>query len=69
VEAGKTIMSVAFITMGKFAPVGDGIIVAGGGGAPQMKQEEVKPRIHVKTVSYKKKGQDDDPIIIVKEVS
>jgi len=59
-------MSVAFVTGGKFVPAGDGVV---GGGAPAMKQEAVKPQINIKKVSYKKKGTDDTPIIIVKEVS
>jgi hypothetical protein len=39
-----------------------------GGGAPAMPQEEVKPQIRVKSVDYKLKGKDEEPIIIIKEI-
>lgn len=61
-------MSVAFVTGGKFLPR-TARAVAGGGGAPAMPQEEVKPKITIKNVEYKKKGRDDVPIIIIKEVT
>lgn len=40
-----------------------------GGGAPAMPQEKVKPKITIKNVEYKKKGRDDVPVIIIKEVT
>ncbi len=57
--------SIGMVTMGMF----DGpSCVEGGGGAPAMPQEEVKPRILIKNVDYKKKATDDIPVIIIKEV-
>ena len=59
--------SIGLVTMGMFD--GPSCLPEGGGGAPQMPQEEVKPTILVKNVVYKKKETDDVPIIIIKEVT
>ncbi len=56
-------MSVAFITMGKFAPAGG--LGGGGGGAPQMLQEEVKPRLLITGVEYTKKKRKINESIII----
>ena len=53
--------------MGKFWPQ-SGYVLPAIGGAPPIKQEEVKPQIFVKSVNYTKKSTDDTPIIIIKEV-
>ncbi len=54
-------MSVAFVTMGKFSGAGTG----GGGGAPQMLQEEVKPRLLITGVEYTKKKRKINESIII----
>ncbi len=59
--------SISIATMGMFD--GPGSLIGGGGGAPAMPQEEVKPSILIKSLDYKKKASDDIPVIIIKEVT
>ncbi len=56
-------MSVAFVTMGKFSGAGTGL--GGGGGAPQMLQEEVKPRLLITGIEYTKKKKKIGESIII----
>jgi hypothetical protein len=56
-------MSVAFVTKGKFLPrTGTGTV---GGGAPMRMQEEVKPRLLITDVEYKKKNKKVDELITI----
>ncbi|MGD2072726.1 MAG: hypothetical protein PVG65_04480 [Candidatus Thorarchaeota archaeon] len=53
--------SIAIATLGKFAPAGAGVV---GGGAPQMPQEEVKPRLLITGVEVKTKKKTKESITL-----